>query len=233
MKHELTNGYIHSSASLITFMEKSKGLWGLKSVDSRWIYATDETKRYANIKKGFDIEGRLDKEIPMPSQELWEDIVECDSRCVQENRTITAIEIHYFGEGNINIPVPNLVTKTPLLDDMNQCVGVVCHCIPIDAPSLLYYMDRFNRPTIEFDTPNATFTNKELDVAFWAQQKLSSKEIAKRLNISHRTVENRFSVMYQKSNVNNISQFIEYCKSTGLDRYIPADFIRKGVQLIA
>lgn len=233
MQCEIIKEYINRPTSLISFMEKSTGLWGIKSTDSRWIYANDESKKFHNIEKSFDIEGRLDKEIPMPSQELWEEFVKTDRRCIKENKTLSTIEIHHYGKGNTSTPVPALYTLTPLLNTENQCIGIVCHGKQIDAPELLYYMDRLNRPTIEFDAPHNHFTKKELEVAFWAQQKLSSKEIAKRLNVSHRTVENRFFMIYQKANVNNLNQFIEYCKSTGLDRYIPVDFIRKGVQLLA
>lgn len=39
--------------------------------------------------------------------------------------------------------------------------------------------------------------------------------------------------IYNKADVHNLSQLIDYCKHTGLDVYIPSDFIRKGVQIIA
>ncbi|MDR5617876.1 helix-turn-helix transcriptional regulator [Arsenophonus sp.] len=76
------------------------------------------------------------------------------------------------------------------------------------------------------------FTKRELEVIFWAQQRFTAKEIAKRLDISHQTVEGHLKLIYKKADVHSIFQLIEYCKHTGLDSYIPVDFIRKGVQLI-
>ncbi|WP_083764618.1 hypothetical protein [Sodalis glossinidius] len=38
--------------------------------------------------------------------------------------------------------------------------------------------------------------------------------------------------IYKKAGVHSLIQLIEYCRHTGLDKHIPLDFIRKGVQLI-
>ncbi|MBT9432672.1 helix-turn-helix transcriptional regulator [Candidatus Sodalis endolongispinus] len=93
-------------------------------------------------------------------------------------------------------------------------------------------MNRLNRKTIQIDADNDLFTKRELEVIFWVQQRLSAKEIAKRLNISYKTVEIHLMNIYNKDGVHSLIQLIEYCKHTGLDKYIPLDFIRKGVQLI-
>lgn len=80
--------------------------------------------------------------------------------------------------------------------------------------------------------PNDLFSKRELEVIFWVQQRLTSKEIAIRLDISRQTVEGHLKSIYRKADIHSIFQLIEYCKHTGLDSYIPADFIRKGVQII-
>jgi len=120
----------------------------------------------------------------------------------------------------------------PLYNDQNKIIGTIGHSRIIDAPTLLFYMNKFNRKTIQFDAPNNIFTKGELDIIFWAQQRLSSKEIARRLDISPRTVENKLQLIYEKAGVHSRIQFVEYCKHTGLDSYIPSDFVRKGFQLI-
>ncbi|HGJ5884667.1 helix-turn-helix transcriptional regulator [Arsenophonus sp.] len=100
-------------------------------------------------------------------------------------------------------------------------------------PNLLYYINRLNRKTIQIDAHNDTFTKRELEVIFWAQQRLTAKEIAKRLEICPSTIDSHIKSIYRKADVNSNAQLIEYCKHKGLDTYIPANFIRKGVQLIA
>lgn len=222
----------HSSRSLISFMEHSEELWGMKDEQSRHVFVNKRALSFYNVRKGFDVEGKLDREIPMPSQDFWQDMQAHDQMVMRAQRQVSTIEINYFGQGNTDRPVPNLCEKAPLYDEENRCLGIVWHSKPLDAPALLYYMHRFNRPFIEFDTPNDLFSKKELEIVFWALQRLSSKEIARRLSLSHRTVENRLGVIYQKAGVNSLLQLIEYGKATGLDRYIPANFIRRGIQLV-
>ncbi|WP_158368056.1 helix-turn-helix transcriptional regulator [Candidatus Williamhamiltonella defendens] len=64
------------------------------------------------------------------------------------------------------------------------------------------------------------------------QQRLTYKEIAIRLDIFCQTVEGHLKSIYRKADIHSIFQLIEYSKHTGLDSYITADFIRKGVQII-
>lgn len=214
-------------------MKNSQDSWAIKDCESRYVYMNEAVMENINVPKNFDVEGKLDKELPVKvCQELWPEFVNFEKRVMDENRTISSIAIHCFGKGNVGNPTPYLLEKTPLYDDQSKIIGTVGHGRVIDAPSLLFYMNRFNKKTIQFDAPNDVFTKRELDVIFWAQQRLSAKEIAKRLDLSPRTVENNLQFIYEKSGVHSIIQLIEYCKQTGLDSYIPFDFVRKGFQLI-
>lgn len=223
---------LNSPYSLFSFMAKSRDHWSVKDLDCNYLYVNEPAIDYYNFEDLASVEGRSDKEIPARQcQELWPEFIDHDQRVMKENRSLSSITIHYFGKDNQHDLIPTLCKKSPLLDD-EQVVGVIAHAIQLDAPALLYYMNRLNRQVLTFDAPDKTFSAKELEIAFWAQQRLSSKAIAKRLNLSHRTVENRLCVMYQKAGVNSLSQFIDYCKMQGLDNYIPANFIRKGCQLL-
>lgn len=221
-----------SPSSLISFMEKSQDHWCIKSTDSQFIYMNAAFLDDINLSKNFNVEGKFDKEFPTAPAELWEGFVAHDQQVMRENKTISGIEIHYYGKGNTNNPVAHLSEKTPLYDDDRRIIGVVSHSRIIDTPTCLYYMNRLNRKSIQLDSPNDNFTKRELEVIFWAQQRLTAKEIAKRLEISHQTVEGHLKMIYKKIGIHSSTQLVEYCKNVGLDTYIPADFIRKGVQLI-
>lgn len=219
--------------SLISFMEQSREHWCIKDNRSRFIYMNKSLMDALNTPKNFDVEGRLDKEIPVkPCQELWPEFVEHDKRVINKNKRISSIAIHYYGKGNVNNPNPHFCEKMPLYDQEGKTIGIVCYGRIIDSSALLYYMRRLDRKTMQFDAPNDVFTKGELDVIFWAQQRLTAKEIAKRLNIAPRTVENRLQFVYEKAGVHSIIQLVEYCRDTGLDTYVPADFIRNGFQFI-
>lgn len=120
----------------------------------------------------------------------------------------------------------------PFYDDKNKIIGVIDDVQLIDSPTLLFYVHRFNKKMVQFDAPNDIFTKRELDIIFWAQQRLSSKEIAEQLKISPRTISNILQSIYKKAGVHSIIQLIEYCKHTGLDTYIPAHFILNDLKLI-
>lgn len=228
----MLNEYIHSSNSLISIIENSQIPWVVKNIESNFIYANQAELKELNLPKNFKIEGKLDKEIPSkPCQELSEDFVRDDKLVMAENKSISGIEIASYGKnGGLT---PRFFQKTPLYDDDNKIIGVIGFGGIIDTPSLLFYMNRLNKKMIQFDAPNDTFTKRELEVIFWAQQRLTAKEIAKRLEIYPSTIDSHIKSIYRKADVNSNAQLIEYCKNTGLDAYIPANFIRQGVQLIA
>ncbi|MFV9997483.1 MAG: helix-turn-helix transcriptional regulator [Arsenophonus endosymbiont of Dermacentor nuttalli] len=83
-----------------------------------------------------------------------------------------------------------------------------------------------------FTPPNDLFSNRELDIVFLAHQKLSSKEIAKCLNIAIQNVEVHLKNIYKKADVHCLRQLIEYCKSTSFDRYVPQKFLKNEIKFV-
>lgn len=82
---------------------------------------------------------------------------------------------------------------------------------------------------ISLNPPVDIFTERELEIIFYAIQKISAKEIAAKLNISHRTIENRLFTIYNKIEVNSINGLIKYCHNVWLNNYVPKKLIREGV----
>ncbi len=99
--------------------------------------------------------------------------------------------------------------------------------------SLSSICDFFNhlKPSVlTLNPPVDTFTEKELDIIFYAFQKLSTKDIATKLCLSHRTVDNRLQRIYEKIKVNSLDGSIEYGQTTGLNHYVPKNLLREGVE---
>ncbi|WGO82521.1 PAS and helix-turn-helix domain-containing protein [Arsenophonus apicola] len=223
---------IFSEKNILSFMEKSLGNWCVKDINSDYIFMNKKGIDYYGFNK-IDFEGKSDKEIPIERcQDLWPEFIAHDRKVIEKNKKIAAIEIHKYNSSSSANIIANYCEKTPLYDDNNKIIGVVCYGIELDNAALLHYMNRLSIQKIEFDAQNDIFSKRELEVIFWAQQRLTAKEIAKRLGISPQTVEGHLKLIYKKADVHSIFQLIEYCKHVGLDRYIPMDFIRKGVQLI-
>lgn len=55
---------------LLSFIEKSKIPWAVKSIDSRFAFINESAMDFFNIPVGFDFEGRLDEEFPTPWSEM-------------------------------------------------------------------------------------------------------------------------------------------------------------------
>ena len=86
--------------------------------------------------------------------------------------------------------------------------------------------------SLVFTPPSEMFTNREWDIIFHLNQKLSVKDIAIKLNLSPRTVENNIQKIYIKAGVKNFNSFFEYCKTNGFDKYIPDRFLSPFHRLI-
>ncbi|WGM08658.1 LuxR C-terminal-related transcriptional regulator (plasmid) [Arsenophonus nasoniae] len=226
--------YVSSPQSLISFIKNSSDHWLIKDLDAKYIFVNSSAFNFFRFPKKFNPEGKSDREVPTEiCEELWPEFLKNDKKAIEENTKIISIAIHHYGKGNRGELVPHLAEQIPLYDKKNKIIGLVGHGRRLDLPNLLYYINRLNRKTIQFDAPNNTFTKRELEVIFWAQQRLTAKEIAKRLDVCPSTIDSHIKSIYRKADVNSNAQLIEYCKHKGLDAYIPANFIRKGVQLIA
>ncbi|WGM18472.1 helix-turn-helix transcriptional regulator (plasmid) [Arsenophonus nasoniae] len=76
------------------------------------------------------------------------------------------------------------------------------------------------------EKPSKLFTAKEWEVLFFTMYRLSSKDIARRLNIFPSTVETHLKAIYGKTNLHSACQLRASCKSEGFDRYIPSGLLR-------
>ncbi|ACQ68772.1 putative transcriptional regulator, GerE domain protein [Candidatus Hamiltonella defensa 5AT (Acyrthosiphon pisum)] len=96
--------------------------------------------------------------------------------------------------------------------------------------SISDFFSHLKSSVLTLNPPVDTFTEKKLDIIFYAFQKLSNKEIATKLCLSHRTIENRLQRIYEKTGVTSLSGLIEYCHTNGLNHYVPKNLLRQGVQ---
>ncbi|WP_264628621.1 response regulator transcription factor, partial [Candidatus Symbiopectobacterium sp. NZEC135] len=73
------------------------------------------------------------------------------------------------------------------------------------------------------------FTQRELEIISFAIRRLSAKEIASRLCLSYRTVQNRLNGIYSKAQTTSLSGLIEYCMMVGLNDYMPRSLLKQKV----
>ncbi|CAJ0993771.1 helix-turn-helix transcriptional regulator [Sodalis praecaptivus] len=100
-------------------------------------------------------------------------------------------------------------------------MGTFCYAKRFTFLSLWDFCKQLKPSVISLTPPDDTFNEKELDIIFFAIQKLSAKEIAAALTLSHRTVENRLCTIYSKIGINSLSALIDHCQATGLNHISP------------
>ena len=118
--------------------------------------------------------------------------------------------------GTQGITQPWLFCFLPDVDDYGGCNGSFCHARPFPFLSLPDYLEGESPRPVENWPIDDMFSDRERGIIFLSLQRLSSKRIAQRLQISHRTVENRLQGIYQKIGIHNVRQLDDYCRQQGL-----------------
>ncbi|CRL46845.1 transcriptional regulator FimZ (plasmid) [Sodalis glossinidius str. 'morsitans'] len=209
--------------AFISYMENSNDFWIIKDEESRFVYANDIMLYYSGLPKGFNIEGKLDSECPAPWSE-FEEIIQCNDKNVMEKKkTIPVLNTFTYG-GREKIVQPFMLEVTPLIRD-GMSIGVVGRGKKLDIYSMYHFENGKPPGQLSFGKPGNVFTDREFDIVFFALQSLTSKEISKKLDISHRTVENRLQDIYNKLNIHSLHELKEYCICKGYNNYAPTRFI--------
>ncbi|MFS1538043.1 MAG: helix-turn-helix transcriptional regulator [Candidatus Phlomobacter fragariae] len=113
----------------------------------------------------------------------------------------------------------------PLFGHDKEYLGTFFHAHEYLFLSPLEYVDGIKPYSVTTEKPNKLFTDREWPILFFVMQHLSSKEIARRLNISRLTVDNKLQIIYQKTGMHSAFQLRALGKSQGFDRYIPANLL--------
>ncbi|HHH1526701.1 TPA: response regulator transcription factor, partial [Yersinia enterocolitica] len=101
---------------------------------------------------------------------------------------------------------------------------VICHVRPVQD-MILAHLNKIKTPTsLIFTPPSKLFTKREWEVLFYILHSFSSKDIAKKLHLSSRTVSNITQSVYRKSGVSNKRQIVDYCYENKINNYIPQSF---------
>ncbi|MEH2919583.1 helix-turn-helix transcriptional regulator [Samsonia erythrinae] len=216
--------------NLIIMMEGLNEPWGIKDLASRHVYMNKSAYLYTNTPRSFDIEGRFDDEFPASWSELADDLKEHDRLTENSEQRVTVIETHYwYGKKTLT---PFVSEKIPIFDANKNCIGTMWNARPLDTRSPLIYIDQKKPTTLQTELTTSIFTQSELDIIFLILQRFSNKEIARKMNVSPKTIQNRIYNMYQKAGTHSLPQFEEFCRHLGIDSYIPNTLIEKGIQFI-
>ncbi|WP_145557165.1 helix-turn-helix transcriptional regulator [Yersinia aldovae] len=217
-----------NSLPLVSIMEHSNEPWVVRDCQSRYVYVNQAGLDFLNLPAGFDIEGRLDNECPADWAEFAEQYQANDRKAERSGKRVAIISTHFYGRDRILEPY--YLPRFPIYNKIGECIGTLTNASKLNFISLSQYIDRRTPSVLTLTPPTDLFSEKELEIIFFILQPMTTKMVAKRLSLSHRTIENRLGVMYEKSGVGSINMFREYCGNLGLDLYIPPKFVRPNVQ---
>lgn len=183
-----------------------------------------------DLPESFNILGKKLSETPHWSHVFSDEFCRYDEMAMLQNAPISLLVSSTFGRGNTIQPY--IFDVHPFFDDGGNVIGTMTEARQCKFFSPLRYIDGESPITLTSNVSYIRFTERDLDVMFFTYHGLSSKETARRLGISHRTVENRLYIIYQKAGVHNIYQFRDFCRDINLDYYIPHQFLKPSIRII-
>ncbi|HEG0622272.1 TPA: helix-turn-helix transcriptional regulator [Yersinia enterocolitica] len=207
---------------LIRFWERSSEPWAIKDNQSKFIYANRRVYKLFNLPNKYTLEGRLDGEIPTPSADFQDEFQQQDRQVELSQDRVTSVDIQLYD--GLSYFTPYFSDKYPLIDENGVSQGVICHGRPVQD-IMLTHLNKIKVPTsLIFTPPSKLFTKREWEVLFYILHSFSSKDIAKKLHLSARTVSNIIQSVYRKAGVSNKRQIVDYCYENKINNYIPQSF---------
>ncbi len=207
---------------LIRFWEHSSEPWVVRDNQSRFIYSNPRNHKLLGLPVQYNLEGRFDGEMPTPMAEFQDQWQEHDRKVELLQDRITTVEIHVW-DGSSQLR-PYLCDKFPLIDKHGFSQGVVCHVRPVQD-MVLAHLNKIKVPTsLIFTPPSDLFTKREWEVLFYILHSYSSKDFAKKIHLSPRTVSNIIQGIYRKVGVSNKQQMVDYCYENKINNYVPQSF---------
>ncbi|HIE2307036.1 TPA: helix-turn-helix transcriptional regulator [Yersinia enterocolitica] len=207
---------------LIRFWERSSEPWGARDNQSRFIYSNDRHHKLLGLSDKYNLEGRLDSELPSPTAAFQMEFQAHDRKVELSQERITSVEIHEWD--GLSYLKPNFCDKYPLIDESGVSQGIIFHVRPVED-IILSRLTKIKAPkSLTFTPPSKLFTKREWEVLFYISHSYSSKDIAKKLHLSPRTVSNITQCVYRKAGVSNKRQIVDYCYENKINNYVPQSF---------
>lgn len=215
------------SSQIIHMCDANQNPCHIRDIECRYVYVNSAMRDLLDLSEGFEIEGKLTKELSHWMFVFFEDICSYDHTVMSKKTEVSFLITSAFGRENIIQPY--IFDVRPFFDHDGNVVGTMTEVRRCMFFSFLRYIDGGLPIVLKSNFFHIDFTQRDLEVMFFTYHGLTSKETARRLGISHRSVENRLCIMYQRADVHNIYQFREFCRDIGIDGYIPDSLLPKGI----
>ncbi|AXG48649.1 PAS domain-containing protein [Photorhabdus laumondii] len=119
--------------------DKSHESWFVKDKKLRFIYANKEFVKLSKLPEDSDIMGYSVKELSTPFNYLAHFFEEHDRKVLQSMQRVSSIIVAHLKSNGQQLN-PCLCEKYPLMDEKNQCIGIICHIKRINHFSVHHYI---------------------------------------------------------------------------------------------
>lgn len=218
------------SPQIIHMCDSNPNPCHIRDSECRYVYVNPAMRDLLDLPESFNILGKKLSETPHWSYVFSDEFCRYDEMAmVQKAKISLLVTCAFFRYNKIQPCVFNI---GPFFYNAGKVVGTIAEAKLCKFFSPLQYVDGESPITLTTHAPDRSFTDRDLEIMFFTYHGLTSKETARRLDISHRTVENRLCIMYQKAGVHNIYQFREFCRDIDIDCYIPSSFLQHNIRII-
>ncbi|CAJ0993952.1 helix-turn-helix transcriptional regulator [Sodalis praecaptivus] len=202
-----------NNITILSLIEHFAIPWGIKDTKSRNVYMNDTCKDFLDIPKKFSYEGKTDNELPCLWAPLEPEFTAQDRKSELSPNGTEIIATTYYGRNHELTPYYS--PKFSIKNSAGKVLGTIYYARRFSYVSIADFFDNLKPSVLTFNSPVEVFTERELEIIFYAIQRIPAKEIAPKLSISHRTVENWLLKIYEKIGVNSVSGLIEHCHNVG------------------
>lgn len=204
---------------------KSVDPWCVKDKNGNFIFANDAYLDFLGVPPGKSVSGVLEKNLLSSldgGQSIDAYTNESKSSGVQSQQRSSFI---LRSMNKYSKCVKFLyIDKYPILG-LNGDIYATCFHGRYDfILSLSMFHHRNYASRVKTVPPSEAFTEREWEVLYFLQQRLSRTEIAKLLHASPKTIKNHINHLYSKTKTSNFSDFIKLCSKYDLLDYIPEKF---------
>ncbi len=208
---------------LIRVIERSEDFWIIQDKEHRYAYMNGAAKYYFDLPDNYHYDGKKLSEVPTLLSESADVVDAENNKAMKSQEDIFALYKSVYG-GEDKIIQPFIAQAMPLVKN-SESIGIIVTCRKLQYCSMDHIIGGKLPESVIFGNPDEVFTDSEFNVVFFALQSLSTKEIARRLGISPRTVNNHLSNIYDKIGVSAQNQLIAWCRQKGYDRYVPERYL--------
>ncbi|TDB52306.1 helix-turn-helix transcriptional regulator [Photorhabdus khanii] len=209
---------------LTNMWDKSHESWFVKDKEFRFMYANPVFIKVNKLPENFNVIGYNDKELSTPFSNFAHLFEEHDRKVLQSMQKVSSIGI-YLPDNGLKLKY-YFCDKYPLMDENNQCMGIIGHMKDINHFSLYNYIKNDSSASVRPKLPNNILTAKEWIIIFLFCRGVSNKFIANEIKVSCRSLEKYFKIIYDKLSIGSMTELRLFCKENNYDLYVPPKYFQ-------